>query len=239
MKGFDNMSELSERIFHNEAHFLSSPFGKRNIIKTKNGSTSSFHSGADYSTGGKKLAQYAVKGGKVLSCGTDENFGGAKYVWVSYPSLKVKMLHYHLDSVCVKKGQSVNRNTVLGYTGETGLATGIHLHLGIKPLSGGEWIDPEKWSEEHYTSKTKKYRPGDYKVTKALLLNVRKGPGTNFKKLSFDELTENAREKILRLCGEKRNGYVNSLTFSVFEARENWGRTPSGWVCLDYCEVIS
>lgn len=149
------------------------------------------------------------------------------------------MLHYHLDVINVKKGQSVNKNTVLGYTGQTGLATGIHLHLGIKPLSGGGWFDPEKWSKEHCPSKVKKYKPGNYKVTKALLLNVRKGAGTNFEKLSFDELTEDAKKKILSLCGEERNGYVNSLCFSVFEVKDNWGRTPSGWVCLDYCEVIS
>ncbi len=149
------------------------------------------------------------------------------------------MLHYHLDSISVNPGQRVNKNTVLGYTGQTGLATGVHLHLGIKPLSAGEWLDPEKWSKEHCFSKVKKYKPGNYRVTKALLLNVRKGAGTNFEKLSFDELTEDARKKILSLCGEKSNGYVNSLCFSVFEVKDNWGRTPSGWVCLDYCEVIS
>ena len=26
--------------------------------------------------------------------------------------------------------------------------------------------------------------------------------------------------------------------FTVYEVKDNWGRTPSGWVCLDYCEVM-
>lgn len=144
------MSKVSETIFHGAEHKLSSPFGARAVINTSAGQTSSFHNGCDYSTGGKKLPQYAIEDGTVLSCGTDVAYGGALYVWVSYPSLGVKMLHYHLDSISVKKGQAVNKNTVLGKTGKTGKATGIHLHLGIKRLSGGDYIDPEKWSEEEY-----------------------------------------------------------------------------------------
>ncbi len=237
------MSELSKRIFRGREHFLSSPFGERSVIKTANGKTSSFHSGADYATFGKKLPQYAVAKGTVLSCGTDHAFGSAKYVWVAYPALKVKMLHYHLDSISVKPGQVVKKSTLLGRTGQTGLATGIHLHLGIKNLSGGDWLDPEQWSQKYF-SKTNEsvsvsYKPGNYKVTKALLLNVRQGPGTNFQKLLFDELTEDAKKKVLLLSGSKADGYVKNLTFTVFEVKKNWGRTPSGWVCLDYCEVIS
>lgn len=235
------MSELSKKIFHEREHFLSSPFGKRSVIETANGKTSSFHSGADYATFGKKLLQYAVAKGTVLSCGVDYAYGGAKYVWVLYPTLGVKMLHYHLDNIKVKPNQSVKRKTPLGRTGQTGLATGIHLHLGIKSLSGGDWIDPEEWSEKHFSGggKAVSYKTGDYKVTKAILLNVRTGAGMGFKKLSFNELSEDARKKILLLSGKKANGYVKNLVFTVFEVKGSWGRTPSGWVCLDYCEVIS
>ena len=61
------------------------------------------------------------------------------------------MLHYHLDSIKVKAGQKVTKETLLGYTGKTGKATGIHLHLGVKRLSGGGYIDPELWSKNEYT----------------------------------------------------------------------------------------
>lgn len=142
------MSTVSDLIFNGEKHYITSKFGKRASFKTDAGVTSSFHSGTDYGTNGKKLAQYAIDIGTVISCGKASD--GAKYVWVEYPIQGVKMLHYHLDSIKVKARQSVNKSTLLGYTGKTGKATGVHLHLGVKRLSGGDYIDPEKWSANEY-----------------------------------------------------------------------------------------
>ena len=46
-------------------------------------------------------------------------------------------------------------------------------------------------------------------------------------------------KKILALTnGKEASGYVKGLTFTVYEVRSDWGRTPSGWVCLRYCEEI-
>ena len=241
------MSELSNLIFHNNSNYISSPYGPRKSMNTSKGATSGFHNGVDYATYNVKLAQYPVTDGVVLSCGTDWAFGGAKYVWVKYDSLGVKMLHYHLDTISVKKGQAVNKNTVLGYTGKTGRATGIHLHLGLKKLSGGGYIDPEKWWRELPQSlrdsslkegAKAKYKPGNYRVTKADVLNVRAGAGTKYKKLKFSQLTASAQSKILKLTRKKVDGYVKGLSFTVTETALNWGKTPSGWVCLDYCEVL-
>ena len=234
------MSKLSDLIFHNAEHYMSSKFGYRNAISTSKGKTSTFHNGVDYATYSKKLAQYAIADGVILSCGTDIAYGGAKFVWVKYPDLGVKMFHYHLDSVKVKKGQSVNKNTILGYTGKTGKATGIHLHLGCKKLSGGSYIDPESWFNSNYKTPVKgKYSVGNYKVTTDKILNVRKGAGTKYAKLKFNQLSESAQLKILKLTmGKKKNGYVKGLTFTVQEVAGNWGKTGSGWVCLDYCKKI-
>ena len=237
------MSELSNLIFHNKSNYISSPYGPRKSMNTSKGKTSSFHDGVDYATYSVKLPQYPVTDGVVLSCGTDWAYGGAKYVWVKYDSLGVKMLHYHLDSICVKKGQAVNKNTVLGYTGKTGRATGIHLHLGLKKLSGGGYIDPEAWFAKSFKTLTEskpkaKYAPGNYRVTKADVLNVRSGAGTKYKRMKFNHLTADAQKKIRKLVGKKVDGYVKGLSFTVTETALNWGKTPSGWVCLDYCEVI-
>lgn len=149
------MSKLSDLIFHGKDNYITSPFGKRAVLSTSKGNTSSFHNGVDYGTNNLKIAQYAIENGVILSCGTDYGYGGAKYVWVKYPRLGVKMLHYHLDSIKVKAGQTVNENTILGYTGKTGRATGIHLHLGLKLLSGGDYIDPEAWFKKYYKEPTK------------------------------------------------------------------------------------
>lgn len=32
--------------------------------------------------------------------------------------------------------------------------------------------------------------------------------------------------------------YKNGTRFDTYEIRENWARTPSGWVCLDYCKLV-
>lgn len=148
------MSIVSNLIFHNAKHYVTSKFGYRSVLNTSAGKTNPKHKGTDYGTNGKKLPQYAIEDGVVLTATRAAD--GALYVWVKYPRLGVKLLHYHLDSIKVKKGQKVNENTLLGYTGKTGKSTGIHLHLGVKRLSGGDFIDPEKWAKNEYTAPPKK-----------------------------------------------------------------------------------
>lgn len=161
------MSKISNLIFDSERHKLTSPYGNRGSIKTSAGTTSTFHSGADYGTYNKKLPQYAIEDGYVFAAAKASD--GALYVWVIYPRIKKAFLHYHLDSISVKAGQSTKKGTLLGYTGKTGKATGIHLHLGIRDLSKlnsnkinkitwdalrqCSYVDPEKVS---YTAPTSK-----------------------------------------------------------------------------------
>lgn len=143
--------KLVSRIFKNSKYALTSPFGYRKSINTKAGITANFHNGSDYGTYGVKVSQYAVEDGIILSCGTASD--GGKFVWVEYPRLGIKCLHYHLDSINVVKGQSVNNDTILGYTGMTGKATGIHLHLGLQYLGDSTWIDPEKYEYDENSIK--------------------------------------------------------------------------------------
>lgn len=138
------MSNITNLIFKSAAHYVTSGFGNRKIMNTKGGYTSSFHNGTDYGTNSVKLPQYAIENGTVLSCGTDKL--GGKFVWVKYPRINVKMLHYHLSSVNCKTGQVVSKGTLLGYTGMSGKATGIHLHLSIVDLTTGKYLDPETFS---------------------------------------------------------------------------------------------
>lgn len=166
------MSKLSNLIFKNGKHYLTSPYGKREAIKTSAGTTETFHSGTDYGTSSVKLPQYAVANGYVFAA--QKATDGALYVWLVYPELKVAMIHYHLNSYVVKKGQKVQQGTLIGYTGKTGKATGIHLHLGIRDLSkqtatrinamtwdtlrNCPYIDPEKYEMKEYND-NKSYLP--------------------------------------------------------------------------------
>lgn len=127
------MSAISKKIFNGANHYVTSPYGKRKTISTSAGSTASFHYGTDYGTNGKKIAQYAIEDGYVFAAQRAKD--SALYVWVIYPRIKKAFLHYHLNSYRVRAGQSVKSGTLLGYTGKTGKATGIHLHLGIRDLT--------------------------------------------------------------------------------------------------------
>lgn len=227
------MSKISNLIFAGEKHYITSPYGNRDVISTSSGTTSSFHSGTDYGTYSKKLPQYAIEDGKILSCGTASD--GAKYVWVEYPRIGKKFLHYHLDSIAVKSGQSVKKGTMLGKTGKTGKATGIHLHLGVRDLKTNKYEDPEKFAAGY--EPPMQYKTGTYKVT-ADVLNVRSGAGTDYPIKTFGSFTQNARAQILKLNSGKRcNGYVKGVVCSVSKVSNDvWGKTPSGWICLKYCK---
>ena len=135
--------KLASKIFKRNDWYVTSPFGYREPIQTKQGITSNFHNGCDYGTNGEKWAQYALENGNIISCGIASD--GAKYIWVNYPRINKKLLHYHLDSICVKTGQSVYEGLLLGYTGSTGMATGIHLHLGMKNSDGGSYENPHDY----------------------------------------------------------------------------------------------
>lgn len=84
---------------------------------------------------------------------------------------------------------------------------------------------------------TKKYTTGTYEVT-ADILHVRKGPSVHYDAKIFSQLTKDAQTKIKKLAGTTVNGYVKNLVFTCTEIKNNWGKTPSGWVCLDYCKKI-
>lgn len=83
-------------------------------------------------------------------------------------------------------------------------------------------------TENSSITKNNRYTTGTYKVN-CSKLNVRTGPGTNYKIKSLSQLTYSAR---------KQGGYVRNVKFTVNKVINNWGSTPSGWVCLDYAIKI-
>ena len=104
-------------------------------------------------------------------------------------------------------------------------------------IGAGKWVSSDYLvsSTSNYTNKEKgeKYSVGGYRVT-ASVLNVRNGPSTNYSSKSYYQLSSNARLQNRRLGGEC-NGYRRGVVFTVSKIINNWGYSPSGWVCLDYC----
>lgn len=141
-----SIKEISGIIFGGADHYITSAYGRRNVISTSGGTTSTFHNGIDFGTNGKKIPQYAVADGYIFAAQRASD--GALYVWVIYPKLKKAMLHYHLDRISVSANQPVKKGTELGRTGKTGKATGVHLHLGVKLLDkfSDQQIKNMNWS---------------------------------------------------------------------------------------------
>ena len=85
------------------------------------------------------------------------------------------------------------------------------------------------------SSATSKYTTGRY-VVNCEVLTVRTGPGTNYDWKKYSELTANAQSQVLAKCGYKPNGLCAGVVCDVSEVKNNWGKIPSGWICLDYCK---
>lgn len=89
-----------------------------------------------------------------------------------------------------------------------------------KLKSGAGWISLSYTTRNNESTSTPsnsiKYVLGLYVVV-ASALNVRSGAGINY---------------------SIKRTYKKGTRFDTYEIKNNWARTPSGWVCLDYCNLI-
>eukprot|EP00898_Chlorokybus_atmophyticus_P001823 jgi/Chlat1/2641/Chrsp178S02480 len=60
----------------------------------------------------------------------------------------VTSIMMHLDEISVREGDFVKPGDRLGTVGETGVATGPHLHWGL--FVNGECVDPQPWMERQH-----------------------------------------------------------------------------------------
>lgn len=167
----------------------------------------------------------------------------------------------------LKVGQKIGRKQLICNEGTDG-GVGMHTHLsfGKGKLLGNGWIrnnkgkyvlyctggafKPEKllYVDKSFTKVISSkgltfrncptYKKGIYRVT-ADVLNIRTGPGTKYTRKVFSQLTANAQMQIKKLNnGKAVNGLVEGCTCTVTQVQDNWGKIPSGWICLDYCEEV-
>ena len=65
--------------------------------------------------------------------------------------LGVSSLYAHLSDIAVTEGDSVELGQAIGRSGETGLASGDHLHFSI--LVGGRHVDPIEWWDPNWVKR--------------------------------------------------------------------------------------
>lgn len=90
--------------------------------------TNRFHSGIDIGAS-YGTAVKAAAGGEVIQAGY---FGGYGYSVMLYHGGGYATWYAHLSSIDVSMGQLVERGSVIGKVGSTGLSTGPHLHFEIR-----------------------------------------------------------------------------------------------------------
>jgi len=94
------------------------------------------HEGIDYGAPvGTPI--WSVGDGQVRQAGW--NGGCGKSVTIRHRN-GYETVYCHLSAVAVAAGKPVSQKQVIGYVGETGLATGPHLHFGVK--RGGQYLNP-------------------------------------------------------------------------------------------------
>ena len=113
-------------------YYVSSYYGYRKNPSTGN---EEFHRGVDIAvpTG---TTVYAAHDGTVTAAAYDSYYGN--YVVIEIDGYTTK--YAHMDSISVGAGQTVEKGTVIGTTGNTGSSTGSHLH--IECLYDGEYYNP-------------------------------------------------------------------------------------------------
>lgn len=119
-----------------------SPFGKRihPIYLVEH-----FHTGIDIANQ-KGTPVVATADGIVKFAGWQEGYGKAVVIEHNYGYMTI---YGHLSSIRVKVGQNVSRGEIIGLMGDTGTATGPHLHYEVwkdnKICNPVKFLDPENF----------------------------------------------------------------------------------------------
>lgn len=136
---------------------VSSPFGYRGTINTPAGPTNPFHDGIDL-TNGEGTPIGANNSGIVVASTTASD--GANYVIINSGD-GYEQLYWHLMKPShLIKGQHVNAGQLIGYMGQTGMATGPHLHFGLRHAGTKNYLDPAGYINATLFSPTDAGIPG-------------------------------------------------------------------------------
>ena len=129
----------------------------------------------------------------------------------------------------IRSGASVSYSRIGGYA-KNSIVTILAESNGFGKTNLG-WISlayTSRYTTVAKSTTVQKYTTGTYKVN-CSKLNVRTGPSTKYRIKLLNELTRSARNQ---------GGYVRGVKCTVTKVVGNWGLTPSGYICLDYCTKV-
>lgn len=107
---------------------------------------------------------YPLGTSKITEIGKTENDGNfLRYEWDGF-----RVTYRHLSKILVKTGQSINENTKIAESGDTGSTGSPHLHVDLLGLSSNKWYDPFDYikSSEGEKVEYKKHAKIVYDLTK-------------------------------------------------------------------------
>ncbi|MGH3322694.1 MAG: M23 family metallopeptidase, partial [Streptosporangiaceae bacterium] len=119
---------------------ITSPYGRRfhpilHVWK--------LHDGTDFGVG-CGTAIHAAASGRVISRYYNEGYGNRLLVSDGQMrGVSVVTAYNHMSGYAVSTGEYVSQGEVVGYVGETGYATGCHLHFMV--YENGSTVDPMGW----------------------------------------------------------------------------------------------
>lgn len=125
----------------NQGYTISSPYGWR--VDPIDGSRS-LHTGLDIAGTGLGSPVYAADNGTVLKSEFN-NAGYGNYIVINHNN-GYYTSYAHMNERVSNIGDTVAKGQIIGYVGETGRATGPHLHfeawIGGAPFQGGQRFNP-------------------------------------------------------------------------------------------------
>lgn len=152
-----------------------------------------------------------------------KEYGGYHQLWCYYPEEEKPVIPTPVTKTMKVFNVSSQLNVrnapngvVVGGLKNNTVVTVYEENNGWSRIADGQWV-----SSAYLTSNTAptpakpKYVLGKYVTNTAL--NVRRGPGTS--------------------C-EIIKTYQARTRFDTYEINGNWAKTPSGYVCLDYCSLV-
>ena len=128
-------------------------YGPRKPIWTSNGYTSSFHHGIDIGPWDGQYHTWLLSpvDGTVTYAGYSDIFGYRVIVREHSSGDTFWLCHMRVGSLQVRTGDTVRAGDRVGYMGETGKASGVHIHYEVHP-DGGSAVNPRTYYENRYAA---------------------------------------------------------------------------------------